>query len=111
MIGFRGWEADPRQGDRLSSYLQKWPAFVVGYGGPSLLFLLKRQQALWLAVLTRLQLSSGAGAAYVFGCLPELLRPTGPLAALLIFCSGLTVGVLCLVVVGVSVGLERLTCS
>ena len=35
------------------------------------------------------------------GCLPDLLRLTGPLAALLLFCSGLIFGVLCLVAAAV----------
>ena len=51
---------------------------------------------------TLVLICSGVGAAYMLGCLPNLLRPSGALAGLLIFFSGMTLGTLVLLSVAVS---------
>ncbi|KAK9815183.1 hypothetical protein WJX73_010239 [Symbiochloris irregularis] len=43
----------------------------------------------------------GAASAYVISCLPDLMRPTSALSALLLFVSGMTLGVVALALLGV----------
>lgn len=44
----------------------------------------------------------GAASAYVISCLPDLMRPSSALSALLLFVSGMTLGVVALALTAVS---------